>query len=79
MDHNNYKYTLQYDWFGEAGEEDCTIKKDVFSPYGEVTEGLKLRGEFGFMKITKVFDVPSLKYGKFIATSITYEEMKQDF
>lgn len=72
---DKYKYTYQYNWMGEPSEEECFINKDIFYPYGEVKVGLKTRGEFGFMEITKVFDEPNARYGKFIAKAITYDEM----
>ncbi|MFD1736151.1 hypothetical protein ACFSCX_06190 [Bacillus salitolerans] len=62
---------------GTTHEEECFIRKDEFVPYGEVKEGQKVRGEFGFIKIVKVFEEPKIQYGKFIAESITYEEMNQ--
>ena len=75
MKDEQFKYTYQYNWMGKPSEEECFINKDAFHPYGEVRVGTKIRGEFGFMEITKVFDKPHLKHGKFIAKSITYEEM----
>ena len=75
MSEDRYRYTYQYDWMSCPSEEDCTIRKDLFHPYGDVKEGLKLRGEFGFMEIVKVFEEPSLRFGKFIAKSIPYSEM----
>lgn len=73
----HYRYTLQYNLIGVPSEEECYISKDEFYPYGEVKVGQKLRGEFGFMEITKVFDDPHFKYGKFIAKAISYDEMNK--
>ena len=70
-----YVYTLKTEFMGKPQEEECFINKDEFYPYGEVKEGSKLRGEFGFMKIVKVYDESHVQYGKFIAESIPYEEM----
>jgi len=75
MKNEQYMYTYQSELMGVPSEEECFITKDSFHPYGEVEEGIKLRGEFGFMQITKVFNEPHIKYGKFIAKSISYEEM----
>lgn len=78
MTEEQYKYTYQYELMGQPSEEDCYIKKDVFWPYGEVKVGQKTRGEFGFIEIIQVFDEPSVKYGKFIAKAITWEEANAD-
>lgn len=76
MDKEQYKYTYLHSTFGTESEEECFITKDSFHPFGEVEVGQKLRGEFGFMKIIRVFEEASHKYGKFVARSIPYEEMK---
>jgi hypothetical protein len=70
-----FRYTLQTMFMGKPHEEECFIRKDEFYPFGVVKEGHKLRGEFGFMQVHKVYEEPNIKYGKFIAKSISYEEM----
>ena len=75
MMNEQYMYTYQYEMMGEISEEECYINKDSFYPFGEVAVGNKLRGEFGFMEIIKIFDEPHIKYGKFIAKSIPYKHM----
>ncbi|AIW03402.1 hypothetical protein CPT_Moonbeam235 [Bacillus phage Moonbeam] len=77
MNSEQYRFTLRYDFMGTPSEEDCFINKDNFYPYGNVKEGTKTRSQYGFMRIVKVYDEPHIKYGKFIAESITYEEMNK--
>jgi len=78
MNSEKYMFTLRYDFMGVPSEEECRVLKEDFYPYGEVKVGLKTRSPYGFMKVVKVFDTPHIKYGKFIAESITYEEMIED-
>lgn len=67
-------YTYQTTFLKKPIEEDCFLPMDRLPFDQKPTVGMKLRGEFGFMEITKVFHPPSTTYGAFIAKSISWEE-----
>lgn len=65
-----YRYTLEYTLNGQHLEEHCEINKDAFYPYGDVRVGQETRGQYGFMRILRVYHEPHMIYGKFIAEQI---------